>query len=209
MTPLRVSILVFPDVEVLDFAGPFEVFSVARLDESRRRERPSPFDTRLVAAKPGPVKAVGGLQVVADHGLEDGPPPEVLVVPGGTGARAAMEDGRLVSWISRTAASARVVASVCTGALLLGRAGLLEGRRATTHWTALDDMAELFPGVRVVKNCRVVDEGAVVTSAGIAAGIDMALTLVARFHGAGVAESAARYMEYPCPAHLRQRGEPD
>lgn len=207
MTPRRVAIVVFPEVEVLDFAGPFEVFSVTRLDEGSRRETESPFEVRLVADRPGPVRATGGLTVVADHGLDDGFVPDVVVVPGGRGARAAMDDERLVSWVVDAARGAEVVASVCTGALVLGRAGLLEGRRATTHWSALDRMAELFPGVRVVKDWHVVDEGAVVTSAGISAGIDMALALVTRFHGEGVGEATARYMEYPWPPDLRRRIE--
>lgn len=193
----RVGILVFDDVEVLDFCGPFEVFSVTRLDESRRREQPSPYDLRLVAVRGGAVTAAGGLRVLADLTLADCPPLDLLIVPGGWGTRRELSNTVLIDWIAGRARRTATVASVCTGALLLARAALLDGRESTTHRGALELLAELAPCSTVVSDRRVIDTGPVVTSAGIAAGIDMALALVARDHGEAIARNTARYMEYP------------
>ena len=201
----RVGILVFPDVEVLDFCGPFEVFSTTRLDEDRRREDPSPYEVLLVAEESGVVIATGGLKVVADHSLDDGPPLDVLVVPGGWGTRKQMSNDRLIAWIADRGRQATTLASVCTGSLLLGRAGLLDGRRATTHWRALGLMRELFPAITVVDDLHVVEDGGVITSAGISAGIDLALRVVARHHGEAVARATARHMEYPFPVDNHRR----
>ncbi len=195
----RVGIVLFPDAEVLDFCGPFEVFSVTRLNEELRREDPSPFEVVLVAEKAGPVLTTGGMKVIPDHTLDDCPPLDILVVPGGWGTRAQRTNPRLVSWIGERAKQVETLTSVCTGSLLLGQAGLLDGRRATTHWRALDLMRELFPAVKVEDKLHVVEEGNVLTSAGISAGIDMALRVVAREHGETVARNTARNMEYRYP----------
>ena len=202
---INVGILVFPEVEVLDFCGPFEVFATTRLREERRREEPSPYEVVLVADGRDLVVASGGLKVVPDHDLGDCPPLDVLVVPGGWGTRAGMSNGRLIGWIAERATRVSTLASVCTGSLLLARAGLLDGRRATTHWRALDEMRGLFPDVNVVGDEHVVEDGEVLTSAGISAGIDLALRLVARHHGEAVARATARYMEYPFPEDNRRR----
>jgi transcriptional regulator GlxA family with amidase domain len=195
----RVGILLFPDVEVLDFCGPFEVFSVTRLDESRRREDRSPFEVVLVAASLEPVKATGGLRVLPDYDLETCPPLDLLVVPGGWGTRSLVNDERVVRWIREQATPAELTASVCTGSFLLAQAGLLEGRRATTHWQSLDRMEQTFPAVTVVRDQHVVEDGSILTSAGISAGIDLALRMVARLHSEATAHATARYMEYPYP----------
>jgi transcriptional regulator GlxA family with amidase domain len=195
----RVGIVVFPDVEVLDFCGPFEVFSVTRLDDERRREEPSPFDVFLVAEGPGPIVTTGGMKVVPDHTLESCPPLDVMVVPGGWGTRIQMNNTRLVDWIKARAKQVETLTSVCTGSMLLGQAGLLDGRHATTHWRALQWMRESFPAVTVEEKLHVVEEGHVLTSAGISAGIDMALRVVARYHGEAVARNTARTMEYRYP----------
>ncbi len=201
----RVGILIFPEVEVLDFCGPFEVFSVTRLDEGRRREEPSPYEVMLVAEQPGLVVASGGLKVVPDHTTESCPELDVLVVPGGWGTRREMNNDRLLAWISERSRQAGTLASVCTGALLLGRAGLLDGRPATTHWRAFDLLRESAPAAAVVEDRHVVEDGDVITSAGISAGIDLALRIVARHHGEAVARATARYMEYPFPEDDRRR----
>jgi transcriptional regulator GlxA family with amidase domain len=205
MTRRRVGILIFPDVAVLDFCGPFEVFSVARLDEARRREEPSPYEVVLVAERPGVVVASGGLKVVPDHTLEECPPLDVLVVPGGWGTRREIANERLIAWIAGRGPKVETVASVCTGSMLLGQAGLLDGRRATTHWKALDWMRASFPAITVVEDQHVVEEGDVLTSAGISAGIDLALRVVARHHGEAVARATARHMEYPYPEDNTRR----
>jgi len=196
MNRKRVGIVVFPDVEVLDFCGPFEVFSVTRLDETLRREDPSPFEVVLVAETAGPVVTTGGMKVIPDHTLDDCPPLDILVVPGGWGTRTQRLNARLVGWIAERAKQVETLTSVCTGSLLLGQAGLLDGRRATTHWRALDMMRELFPAIKVEEKMHVVEEGNVLTSAGISAGIDMALRVVARYHGEAIARNTARNMEY-------------
>ena len=196
MNRKRVGILVFPDVEVLDFCGPFEVFSVTRLNEELRREESSPFEVLLVAEKPGTVVTTGGMKVTPDHTIDTCPPLDILVVPGGWGTRAEIKNARLVDWIGQRAKQVETLTSVCTGSMLLGQAGLLDGRRATTHWRALPWMRETFPTVTVEEKLHVVEDGNVLTSAGISAGIDMALRVVARYHGETVARNTARNMEY-------------
>jgi transcriptional regulator GlxA family with amidase domain len=205
MNRTRVGILVFPDVEVLDFCGPFEVFSVTRLDEARRREEPSPFAVALVAERAEPLAASGGLRVIPDYTLATCPPLDVLVVPGGWGTRTEIKNQPLLDWIAARARQVATLTSVCTGAMLLGQAGLLDGRRATTHWRSLDWMRASFPNVTVVPDLHVVEDGDVLTSAGISAGIDMALRVVARYHGEAVARATARHMEYPYPDDNRRR----
>lgn len=205
MTRLTTGVLVFPEVEVLDFCGPFEVFSVTRVDPAKRRETASPFDVFLVAEAGELVTTTGGMTVLPKHSFATCPPLDVLVVPGGWGTRREMDNPRVVEWVRDRAAAARVVASVCTGSLVLGRAGVLHGRRATTHWMALDLMRETFPATTVDAAAHWTEDGHVLTSAGIAAGIDMALTVVARFCGEAVARETARYMEYPFPESSARR----
>src|SRR5688500_14861633 len=130
MTRITTGVLVFPDVEVLDFAGPFEVFSVTRLDEATRRETPSPFDVFAVAETAGPVRTTGGLSGVPAHSFDTCPPLDLLVVPGGWGTRKEMTNPRVIEWVKRQAGTAKLTTSVCTGSLILGRAGLLTGKRA-------------------------------------------------------------------------------
>ena len=196
MTRKRVGILVFPDVEVLDFCGPFEVFSVTRLSEELRREEPSPFEVLVIAEKPGTVVTTGGLKVTPDHTIDTCPPLDILVVPGGWGTRAEAKNQRLLAWIKERAGQVETLTSVCTGSMLLGQIGLLDGRHATTHWRSLQRMRESFPAVTVEEKLHVVEDGRVLTSAGISAGIDMALRVVARYHGDTVARNTARNMEY-------------
>lgn len=196
---LNVGILLFDGVEVLDFAGPFEVFSRTRLSPgvaSRRSDDTAPFRVFTVARTAEPVVATGGLRVLPDHDFAGTPAIDVLVVPGGFGTRPLLEDGETLDWIRSVAARARHVTSVCTGALLLAKAGLLKGRRATTHWGALDLLATLEPTLTVERTRRVVADG-IVTSAGVAAGIDMALAMVESLHGCQVADETAKYIEFP------------
>jgi transcriptional regulator GlxA family with amidase domain len=195
----RVGILIFPDVEVLDFCGPFEVFSVTRLNEEARREEPSPFEVLLVAERMDTVVATGGLKVVPDVTIDRCPPLDILVVPGGWGTRTEVHNQRLIDWIGERGRSVETLTSVCTGSMLLGQAKLLDGRRATTHWRSLSRMRDAFPAVTVEEKLHVVEDGHVVTSAGISAGIDMALRIVIRYFGEAVARATARNMEYPFP----------
>jgi transcriptional regulator GlxA family with amidase domain len=205
VTRLRTGILIFPDVEVLDFCGPFEVFSVTRLDPAKRREQPSPFDVFLVAESAEPVTTTGGMRVLPQHTLDTCPQLDLLVVPGGWGTRREVDNPRVVEWVAKQAKGAKLVTSVCTGSFLLARAGLLAGRRATTHWASLDRMRAAFPDVFVEDRLHWVEDGTVLTSAGIAAGIDLALVVVAKLFGEGAARAAARHMEYPYPESRDRR----
>ena len=191
-----VGIYIFDAVEVLDFAGPFEVFSTAARVHGRR-EPPSPpiFVVATVGRGFAPVVARGGLRVQPAFNLEDHPPLDVLIIPGGV-VDAEMDQPELMAWLIRTAPATSVTASVCTGAFLLAQAGLLHGKQATTHWEDLAELRRLFPEVDVVEGKRWVDLGSIVTSAGISAGIDMSLHLVARLAGAELARKTALQMQY-------------
>ena len=189
----RVAILLFDDVEVLDFAGPFEVFSVA----GRRAGRGEPaFVVSTVANRPGPVVARNGLTLVPQFTVADCPPSEIFVVPGGYGSRALLTDVGLLEWVRRRHAEAELTLSVCTGALVLGAAGLLDRLEATTHQGALDELRRWAPTSTIRPDARIVDNGRVILSGGISAGIDMSLHVVARLLGKEEAIETARYMEY-------------
>lgn len=185
------AILVFDEVEVLDFSGPFEVFSVAG-----RQEGQSPFNVYTVAEKSRSILARNQLSVNPRYTIADCPVPDILVVPGGWGTRREMNNAGLIDWIKTTAPKAELVLSVCTGALLLARAGLLDGLKATTHHGALDLLREIAPKTSVLDDQRVIDNGRIIVSAGVSAGIDAAFHVVARLHGLEVALETARYMEY-------------
>jgi transcriptional regulator GlxA family with amidase domain len=193
MTRTRsVGILVFEDVEVLDFCGPFEVFSV-----TGRQVAPGAFTVFTVGNVPGPVLARNGLSVNPQYTLADAPPIDLLLIPGGQGTRSLMHDAALLDWIGQRAATAELVLSVCTGALLLAKAGLLKDLHATTHHAAHGLLREVAPGTCVHEDVRYVDNGRVITSAGVAAGIDMSFHVVDRLLGRETATAAARYIEYP------------
>jgi transcriptional regulator GlxA family with amidase domain len=188
----RVGLLLFDEVEVLDACGPFEVFSVA----SRIADVP-PFEVVTVSAEPGlTVHARGGLPIVAHRMLADALPVDVAVVPGGVVDRIERDDA-VLRWLRNAAAHAEVVASVCTGAFPLAAAGLLHGLTATTHWEDQEELRRRYPQVTVVDGVRFLDHGRIATSAGVSAGIDLALHLVARFAGERHAVATARQMDYP------------
>jgi len=193
------GIMVFDGVEVLDFTGPFEVFSRTRTVPglvSRRSEEHAPFCVFTIGKTTEQVTAVGGLKVIPEFSFETAPPLDLLVVPGGVGTRALLNDSATLDFIREREASAKIVASVCTGALLLAKVGLLRGKRATTHWAALDELALLDPEIRLDREARFIDEGHLITSAGVAAGIDMAFHLVESRCGREVADETANYIEY-------------
>ena len=198
MDKWHVGILIFDGVEVLDFAGPFEVFSRTRLTpgpESRRSEETAPFHVFTVARSLSSVNATGGLRVLPHHDFAGAPRIDLLLIPGGFGTRALIDDTETLDWIRNSAGRARKVTSVCTGSLLLAKAGLLKGRRATTHWGALDLLDSMQAGVRVEREPRVVDDG-IISSAGVASGIDMAFYVVETLFGREVADETAHYIEY-------------
>ncbi|MEM9532186.1 MAG: DJ-1/PfpI family protein [Pseudomonadota bacterium] len=199
----RVGILVFDDVEVLDFAGPFEVFSITGGDAADREE--GAYETTVVAVDELNVVARNGLKVEADVVFSNCPALDVLVVPGGWGTRAAMKNAPLLAWIAELSESLTYLTSVCTGSFVLAAAGLLDGRPATTHIDALDWLQQQFPQVKVKRDGHVVRDGNTFTAAGISAGIDMALTVVADDLGETTARQTARYMEYPFPESNHRR----
>ncbi|AFZ08844.1 ThiJ/PfpI domain-containing protein [Oscillatoria nigro-viridis PCC 7112] len=192
MATRNVAILMFDDVEVLDFAGPFEVFSVT--SELSKGDRP--FAVSTVAEHPGAVSARNGLSVNPDCTISDCPPPDILIVPGGQGTRKLINNSEVINWIKDCAPTAKLVLSVCTGSLLLAKAGLLEGLAATTHHRALDLLKKLAPNTTIIENQRFVDNGKIITSGGIAAGIDMSLHVVGKLLGTAQAEQTAEHMEY-------------
>ena len=196
-----VGILIFDAVEVLDFCGPFEVFATAvrptgAPSEEGEHATARLFDVRIIAEERRIVTARGGLRVEPHHGIDDCPPLDLLLVPGGYGTRPLLHNERVLDWIVAQDQRVETMTSVCTGAFVLAKVGILDGLRATTHWGSIGELRERFPAVTTLDDVRVVDEGRVVTSAGVSAGIDMALHLVGRYHGREIAEATARDMEY-------------
>ena len=205
MNRKHVGIVLFDDIEVLDFCGPFEVFSATRLNEEKRRDEPSPFDVSLISETLSPVTTTGGMTVIPRYSFENCPPIEILVVPGGWGTRRELNNPVMLEWLRNRAAEVEILASVCTGSMLLGFAGLIDGLHATTHWRSLDWMRDSFPEVVVEYGQHVVSDGRVFTSAGISAGIDMALKVVARYYGEDIAQATAAHMEYLFPSSNERR----
>lgn len=192
---MEIAFLLFDRITALDVIGPYEVLS--RLPGA---------EVRFVAAQPGGKRAdSGALTLVADYGLDDIAHPEIVVVPGGPGTRGLVQDEELLEWIRSVHQSTRWTTSVCTGALLLGAAGVLDGLRATTHWRALELLAPY--GAEPVRE-RIVEEGKVITAAGVSAGIDMALRLANREAGEEVAKAIQLIIEY-APEPPFDAGSPD
>ncbi len=191
MIKRNLAILIFDDVEVLDFAGPFEVFAVT--SELNNYE---PFNVFLVAESQRTYKAVNGLQVVPDYEISNCPNPDILVVPGGVGTRTQMNNQKLITWIQKVSEQAELVMSICTGARLLAKAGLLDGLEITTHHEAYDELRQLVPTAIVNERKRFVDQGKIITTGGISAGIDGSLYVVNKLLGREIAQKTAIYLEY-------------
>jgi transcriptional regulator GlxA family with amidase domain len=188
---LNTAILIFDDVEVLDFAGPFEVFSV-----TNELSGYSILDVYTVAREKTPVTARNGLSVNPDYSIDEAPQADILIIPGGSGTRPLLLQHDVLSWISHSAQHADKVLSVCTGALLLAKVGLLDGIKSTTHGSAFETLAEIAPTTEIIRDARFVDNGKVITSAGISAGIDMSLYVIEMLFGKETAQNTAAYMEY-------------
>lgn len=196
----NLAIFLFDDVEVLDFAGPYEVFSITGL----RTFTEKPFNVYTVAEK-SPVVARNGLTIIPDFLLDTCPTPDIILIPGGGGysaegqpfgSRKEMYNPVVLEWVKKQATQVELVLSVCTGALILGQAGLLEGLKATTHFKALDSLRAISPNIEVIENVRYVDNRNVILSAGVSAGIDMSYYVVSKLLGKEVADEAARYAQY-------------
>ena len=190
-SPRNVAILIFDDVEILDFCGPYEVFGV-----TGEEEQPKPFNVFTIAEAKKPVLARNQLSVNPSYSLTDCPPINILLIPGGLGTRKQMHNPWLLDWIRTQAESVELLLSVCTGALLLAKAGLLDGLAATTHHCAFELLQEIAPKTEIRQGDRFVDNGKIILSAGISAGIDMSLYVVAQLLGEETAIATAREMEY-------------
>ncbi len=194
-----VGILIYPDAEVLDFCGSFEVFATTRLDEDTRRETESPIHQLLVSESTEVVRASGGMKIMPDVDFATCPKLDMLLVPGGHGIRALMHHPEYLDWLKKMASQVDRLASVGTGSLLLGEAGLLVGKTATTHFRSVDFFRERYPRTSLLPELPMVVDGNITTANSIRAGIDMALYLVAQIYGQTIAREAARQMEYPYP----------
>lgn len=199
MQKIKVGIFIYDNVEVLDFAGPYEVFSVTRSTDKPDYADPCPFELILVSEMSRKIKTMGGMRVVPDNNFDDFPDVDVLIIPGGLGERHEHDNSIIHHFLKTQAKKVKTLASVCTGAFFLGKAGLLNGRKATTHTLSLNRMSDMFPDVEVITNKRYVEDGNIITSAGISAGIDMSLYIVAKYLGEDVARFTAKEMEYPYP----------
>ena len=187
----RIGIFLFDGAEELDWAGPWEVLSYwSRLwpDDD--------VSVFTLAQDPGVVECAKGLKVVPDHSWDSAPPIDVLIYPGGRGTRAQLGDETIRQWLWKVAGGARLMTSVCTGSLVYADAGLLKGRPATTYWSLLDALVEIDPTIEPRPDDRFVDDGDVITAAGVSAGIDMALHLVIRLHSRERAPEVKRGIQY-------------
>lgn len=188
------GLVMYDDAEELDFVGPWEVFTMAA--------QASGVDKVVtIAEHDRPVRCHKGLRVLPDHTFADAPPLDVVLLPGGFGSRVEMQNPVLLDWLRAVAPTCTWVTSVCSGSMILHAAGLLNGKRATSHWSVLEMLREMG-NVEVLENRRYVRDGNVVTSAGVSAGIDMALWLVGQIHSPDFARGVQRFMEYdPAPPY--------
>jgi len=193
-SPLRVAIHVFDDAEELDVVGPYEVLSAWRALSDLHP------DVLTFSTDGSGVRLAKGLRLLPDRAAHEVGPMHVLVYPGGRGTRRLLADPEHLAWVRATRATTPLMTSVCTGALVYAAAGLLAGRPATTHWSAFDELARLDPSILADTEARFVDDGDVITSAGVSAGIDMALHLVARLESVDIARAVRRAIQYdPAP----------
>lgn len=189
--PRTIAILVFDGVEPLDVVGPFEAFICAEDADDA-----AAFEVGLVSQTGAPVTAAGGFVMTPRWSFADMPHADILLVPGGWGTRTLCRDRAVLDWIAACDSRSEMTLSVCTGAQMLAAAGLLKGLKATTYWSTYDELREIDPTVEVMEGARWVDNGRIVCSSGVSAGIDMALHVVSRLHGKARAARTARAMEY-------------
>jgi transcriptional regulator GlxA family with amidase domain len=195
MKTLDVGIFLFEDVEVLDFAGPFEVFSVTEFNQVQN-SRKKPFQVTTFSEKGQTIFARNGLKIQPDYSFHSAPHFDIIIIPGGPGTLKEFKNKKVIEWISKRIKSVQIMASVCTGVFLLAEAGLLVGKRATTHWASLKELESRFPETTVVQNVKFVDEDNIFTAAGVSAGINMSLHIVKRLLDIEVAKTTAKLMEY-------------
>ncbi len=197
MSALEVGVVLFDDAEELDWAGPWEVLTGLRVVGEA--------NVFTVAERPGEVTCAKGLRVLPDKTFDEVDRLDVLLIPGGQGSRVELKNPAMLDWVRRVSAGCQWVTSVCTGAAILAAAGLLAGRRATTHWGYIETLRKDHPDVEVLERVRYVRDGHVVTAAGVSAGIDMALWLVGQIHSPDVARKVQHYIEYdPAPPYAAE-----
>ena len=188
----NVAIFIFDEVEVLDFAGPFEVFSVARVSDTDERLH----NVYTVSMDGATISARNNLSVNPTYSIANMPQPDILLIPGGRGTRPLVHDEQTIAWIKMQSAKVELMLSVCTGSLLLAKAGVLNNLEATTYHTEYDYLTRLDETITVRAGERWVDNGTVITSAGVSAGIDMSLHILEKLYGRAKADQTATYMEY-------------
>ena len=189
----NVGILLFNEIEVLDFAGPFEVFSVAKYTESNQK----PFKVYTVAQSKEIIKARHGLKIQPDFDFNNTPHFDIVIIPGGHGAEVIeIHNKEVINWIRNSFNTVELMASVCTGAFLLAEAGLLDNKKATTHWMDIDRFEKEYKNIKVQRGVKFVDEFPVITSAGISAGISMSFYIIKKLLGEDQAKAVAKMMEY-------------
>lgn len=197
----QVGILIFDNVEELDFVGPWEVFQMVN-EVASLGGQSQPLHNRLISPDGADITAKKGMRVGAHAAMGEVDKLDVVVIPGGQGARAVVKDKAIIEWVQQVAPECDWVTSVCTGAFILSKAGLLTGRRATTHWSTFDEFERLGTGGTLVPDVRYVRDGNVVTAAGVSAGIDMALWLVGQWFTPDMSRNVARAMQYdPVPPY--------
>ena len=198
---LKIGILIFDDVEELDFVGSWEVFTMGN-EMAQRAGKPVPHEVFLVAEKDTPIRCAKGMRVLPDTTTAQCAALDVLLVPGGQGTRREVDNAALLGWIAAVSRDAQWVTSVCTGAMLLTAAGPAKGKRVTTHWAFIETLRARNEAAEVLSHYRYVRDGNVVTAAGVSAGIDMALWLSGEWHGPDFARTVQRGMEYdPAPPY--------
>jgi len=188
---MNIGIYIYDHAEVLDFSGPFEVFTTA----SRVCNEVDLFNVFLIGESGDPISARAGYRVIPNYGFHNHPKIDVLLIAGGVHTEE-MKKAHVIHWISSQAKNATLVSSVCTGAFLLAKANLLQGRNVTTHWEDMIDLSNMFPELTVIKNTRWIEDENVITSGGISAGIDMSLYMVSKLHSLELANRTAKQMEY-------------
>lgn len=187
----KIGIFLFNEVEVLDFAGPYEVFSLAEKDGEKI------FQVVTISERRGVINARNGLKVIADYSFEDDIDIDILLVPGGYGAEEIeIKNKRVINWIKNTSTRVKIVASICTGAFLLAKSGVVSNHRVTTHWMDIERLEKEYPNLNLIRNVKYIDEGDVLTSGGISAGIELSLYIIGREYGEEISHDIAKRMEY-------------
>jgi len=191
MQTRNTAILVFKDVEVLDFTGPYEVFSTANTEYGEKI-----FNVYTIAEKDTEIKSANGLKIIPDYTLTNSPPPDILIIPGGNGRKIEMNNPVLLDWIKEKFSSIEFLLSVCTGSFILGKTGLLNGAKAATHHYSYEEFEKTFPDIELVKNVKFVDNGKIITAAGVSSGINMSLHMISKLFGEELKRKTAMHIEF-------------